>query len=272
MLERFGKLSAVTALVVVVAGNLAAAEAVQIGGTGSATGTIKEVGEAFTAASEIPVEVVTNLGSSGGIRAVADGVVDIAVSGRALKPDEIAAGLTQIVFARTPFVLVTSHRSPNGLKSVEVAKIFKSVQSTWSDGTPIRIILRPRSESDTKVLGELFPGVGAAIEAARLRPDVPVAGTDQDNADMAEAVEGSLVGATFTQIKSEKRNLRFVALDGVEPTLENFENGTYPFGKTLYLITSVNKSPKTERFLAFLQSPQGMKILRATGNIPGAVQ
>ena len=268
MRGKFEKLFGVVALVVL-AGNLAAAETVRIGGTGAATEMMKAIGEAFTAASEIPVEVIPNLGSSGGIRAAADGVVDIAVSGRALKPDEIAAGLTQIVFTRTPYVFVTSHRAPTGLKSVEIAEIFKSSQARWADGTPIRIILRPRSDSDTALLAELFPGLGAAIEAARLRPDVPVAATDQDNTEIAENIEGSLVGATFTQIKTERRKLRVVTLDGVEPTLENFETGVYPFGKTLYLITSTKKAAKRERFLAFLQSPRGRDLLRATGNLPG---
>ena len=89
-------------------------------------------------------------------------------------------------------MLATSHPNPDGLALADIANAFRSERATWSDGSPIRVILRPRSESDTALIGELFPGVASAIATARLRPDIPVAATDQDNADMAEQTPGSL--------------------------------------------------------------------------------
>jgi phosphate transport system substrate-binding protein len=270
MLNCFKKLPVSLALAIVIStGGLASADVLRIGGTGSATEMLKYVGAAFTAASGIPIEVIIGLGSSGGIRATADGVLNFSVSGRPLKPDEIATGLTQIATTRTPYVLVTSRPNAQGLKSAEIAEIFKSGRATWADSTPIRILLRPRSESDTALMGELFPGLAAAIEAARLRTDVPLAATDQDNAELAERVEGSLTGTTFTQFKMEKRRLHLIEIDGVKPTLENFENGTYRYGKILYFVCPTNENAMVARFIAFLQSPQGQSALRETGNLPG---
>ena len=82
---------------------------------------------------------------------------------------------------------------------------------------------------------------------------------------MAEKIPGSLVGATLTQVRMEKRHLRFVPIDGVAPSLESFQSGTYPFGKTLYVVLGAKKSPASERFLAFLRSPKGVAALRETG-------
>jgi len=249
-------------------GNSAAAETLRIGGTGAAAQMMRHIGAIFADRSEIKIEFIPGLGSSGGIRAVADGVLDIAISGRALKPDEATSGLTAIAAMRTPFVFATSHRNPGGLKASELAELFRSAKAKWPDGAPLRLILRPKSESDTALLGELFPGLGDAIAVARLRPDVPIAATDQDNTDLAQSVEGSLVGATFTQIKMEKTALRMIAIDGVEPNLENFEKGAYPYGKTLYIILRVKKSAAAERFVAFLQSPQGQAASRDSGALP----
>ena len=130
--------------------------------------------------------------------------------------------------------------------------------------------MRPKSDSDTTVLGNMFPGMAAAIEDARQRPDVPIAATDQDNADMAERIPGSLTGSTLSQVKMERRSLRFVAIDGVEPSLDNLESGAYPFAKPIYFVLPANKSPLAERFIAFLGSPVGRAALRATGNLPVA--
>lgn len=248
--------------------DLASADVLRMGGTGAAIEMLKHMGAAFAAETGIKIEVVPSLGSSGGIHATAGGVLDIGVSGRHLKPDEARKGLTEIAAARTPFGVVTSNRNPSGMGSAEVAEAFKSDQAAWADGRPIRVILRPRGDSDTTLLGELFPGMSAALEAARRRPDVPMAATDQDNANLAEEVEGSFTGAAFTQIKMERRKkLRFVALDGVEPTLENFENGTYRYGKTFYFVFTEAKKPMVDRFLAFLRSPQGRVALRQTGTL-----
>jgi phosphate transport system substrate-binding protein len=107
--------------------------------------------------------------------------------------------------------------------------------------------------------------MGAAIAKVRARPDLSVAATDQDNADMAETLAGSLVGFTLVQLLTEKRNLRFVAIDGVEPSLQDYEKGVYPFGKKLYLVIGAKQNPAVARFVAFLRSPKGVAALREAG-------
>jgi phosphate transport system substrate-binding protein len=163
--------------------------------------------------------------------------------------------------------LVTSHPQPNGLRSSEIADIFKALKPTWKDGSLIRIILRPRSDSDTEVLGGMFPGMASVLELARRRSDIPVAATDQDNADLAERIAGSLSGSTFTQIVMERRALRSVPIDGTEPSVENLEGGSYPYAKKLDFILSPKKTSSAEAFTAFLRSPAGQAALRSTGNI-----
>lgn len=245
----------------------AAAETLRTGGVGAATKLLPQL---FAAYGKDELEVIPSLGTSGGLRALADGLLDVGVSGRTLTPAELALGMTQVLAFRTPYGLITSHANPVNLKSTEIAAIFKSPRSVWPDETPIRIILRPRSDSDTAVLGGMFPGMTEAIEAARQRREVPLAATDQDNAELAERMPGSLAGATFTQVKVEERHVRFVSIDGIEPTLENLERGAYPFAKTLYFVLPAKKNPAAERFIGFLRSPAGAAALRAAGNIPVA--
>ena len=233
-----------------------------VGGTGSATELLRRLGDAFSKHGEARTDVVPSLGSSGGIRAVADGVLDLAVSGRPLKPAEVKQGMTVPLVLRTLFIFATSHPRPNALKSSDLSKVYASLNPAWTDGTPIRIVIRPPSDSDTDLMAQLFPGLGAAVEGARKRPDVPVAATDQDNLDVAEQLPGSLVGSTLTQITLETRRLRAIAIDGVDPTLDNFERGTYQYGKSLYFIVPAKPTPIAERFIVFLRSAEGQALLR----------
>jgi phosphate transport system substrate-binding protein len=251
------------------AGNAAAGEPLRMGGTGTSLGLLHQVGGEFSAGSKITIEIVPSLGSTGAIRALVDGKLDIAVSARPLKPTESAEGLSQVMVLRTAYVLATSHRNPTGLKTEDLPKIFAADEPTWADGTPIRIILRPRSESDTTLLGELFAGMDAAIEVARRRAEIPTAATDQDNADMAERIPGSLIGTAATQLKTEHRNLTVIPLNGVAPTLANFESRAYPFAKKLYFILRTAGDADARRFIDFLRSPPGEKALRETETLPG---
>ena len=219
------------------AGPVAAGD-LRIGGTGAVTDVLRALAPDFTAQTGIALVVIPSLGSSGANNAVADGQLGLAVSGRDLRDKEKARGLQVVGVLRTPYGLVTSRPGPDGLASADIVGLYKSARPLWPDGMPMLIVLRPADDSDNEVLAALFPGMAEALAQLRKRRDLSVAATDQDNADMAERMAGSLVGATLTQIRAEKRNLRFVALDGVMPSLEAYLDGSYPHGKLLYLVAS----------------------------------
>lgn len=243
----------------------ASAEALRIGGTGAATEMLRQIAPSFEAASGITLQIVPSLGTSGGNAAVADGVLDVSIAGRDLKNAEAAKGLVVAARLRTPFGLVTSRHGTDNFFSTEIAELYRSARPLWPDGTPIRIILRPVDESDNGVLAALFPGMLDALKQARTRNDLSVVATDQDNAEMAERVSGSLVGASYTQMTTEKRNLRFVSIDGVLPSLASYENGSYPYGKTLYLVVPTTIAPEAAAFVSFISTEEGEDLLRQAG-------
>jgi phosphate transport system substrate-binding protein len=245
----------------------ACAELLRMGGNGAVTAMLPVVFAAFVRGEESDLDVIPGLGHGGGMRAAAEGLLDIAVASRPLDARELGLGLTSVLAFRSPYGLVTSHPGADGFKSSEIASLFKSAKARWPDGSPLRIILRPKAVTDSLVLGGLFPNMMAAIEQARRRSDVPIAATDQDVAQLAEQVAGSLAAATFTQIMLERRNLRFVPIDGVEPSLENLERGSYPYQRILSFVLPAKRSPVAERFVAFLRSAEGKAALRASGNI-----
>ena len=243
------------------------AETLRLGGTGGAMPMAKRLSAAYADQGGATMEIVLDLGSSGAIRAAADGVIDLAISSRPLKPEEAARGLKESPFARTPLVLVTSHRSPVGVKSADLPGIFASDSPKWPDGAPLRVVLRPKSETDTALFVAQFPGMAEALDTARLRPEIPVATTDQENAEAAETLAGSLAHSGLSQIVTESRDVRLIAIDGVEPTLDNFEKGAYPYGKRYYLVYAEKTSAAAQGLLDFLKTEAGRTVLRETGSL-----
>ena len=248
---------------------LPVSQTLHVGGTGAVTVLLGQIGPAFTADTGIVLNVIPGLGTSGAIRAVGDGKLGLAFSGRPLREQEVAKGLKAVASWRTPFGFVTSRRGPDNFDKAGISAIYRADRPLWPDGTPILIHLRPSDESDNTVLAESFPGMGDALQGLRKRPDLSIAATDQDNGEMAERVKGSLTAATLTQIVSEKRKLSFVSIDGVAVTLENYENGSYPFAKSLYVIAPAAVSPEAQAFIAFLTKPAGEALLRQAGMIAG---
>ncbi len=243
----------------------AGATQLKLGGTGSALGTMKVLAAAYRQAHPgTEILIVPALGSGGGIKAVAVGVLDIGLSARALKPAEIAQNLTQAELARTPFVFASMKSHPDFSLS-QIVRIFDGTLSRWPDGSPLRLILRPESDSDTPLLRTLSPGMNRALGAAQARPGLYTAPTDHDMADALEKVSGSIGSTTLALIVSEQRRLNPIPLDKVAPSVATLASGAYPYSKPLYLVTAPGVSAAARDFIAFLNSPQGAEILARNG-------
>ncbi len=251
------------------AGSLAAT--LKIGGTGAALGTMRILADEFVRRNpDISVVIPDSLGSGGGIKAVLAGALDIALSSRRLKSKEHNAGAKSTRYATTPFVLVTPVSPSNpapGLTSEELIKAFSGEPIHWSDGTPIRIILRNEKDSSTRILISAFEGMDAALVKARAIPGIPIAHTEQDNMTLAETLPGAMTIGSLTVILAENRSLTPISIDGVRPTLENLADGTYPISKSLYLVTNPKVNQVALDFIRFVQSNEGASILRTTGNL-----
>lgn len=243
----------------------AVADTLRVGGTGGVLGLVAELGHDFASEPGPRVEVVPSLGTGGGLRALSDGVLHLAVAGRALTAQEQAAGLRVVMTLSTLYVLATSMRDPPSIAVGDVAHVFADPKAVWPDGTAIRVVLRPIEESDYLVLYRLFPATEAAVAALRHRDDVPVAATDQDNQEIAAQLPGSLIGTTLTQILSEHSGLRMVPVDGVAPGVASLLDGSYRFRKVLYFVVGPHSGPAVERFIGFIRSDQEQGRLSLLG-------
>jgi phosphate transport system substrate-binding protein len=241
------------------------AQTMNVGGTGGALGLLREIGVAFREATGMQVVVMPSLGTQGGVRALADGKIDIAVIARELTEAERARGLRHVLVIRTPYGFATSLPNPPSLAAEVIASYLREPRMKWPDGTPVRAVLRPPSESDYLHMFAAFPGTDSAIAALREREDIPVAASDQENLDLAESIPGSLVGTTLAQVVTERRSLQFIPVNGIRPSVEAFEAGVYPRVKPLFFVTRAAGPGATDTFMAFLASEEGQVILRRSG-------
>jgi phosphate transport system substrate-binding protein len=249
----------------------ARADSIKIGGTGTWLGTMKLMVQEFNKSR--PGEnltVLPSLGSSGAIRAVVDGAIDVGVSARPLTQQEQSQGASAVARAKTPFVFATSANTKvTGLTLPELVKIYGGEVTRWSDGELIRLVVRPEADADTALLRKISADMSGAMNATLARKGLRMADTDQDNAQALEKLPGSLGTTTLAQVLSEDRaaRLKVLTVDGVAPSVTSLANARYPYSKTLYLITSRNAKPATLAFVAFVRSGAGQAVLERSGSL-----
>lgn len=246
------------------------AQAVRIGGSGADLGTMQLLIEEFRKShSAVQFAPLAALGSSGGIKAVAAGALDIGAVSRPLRDSERSQGLREIDYARSVWVLAVHKSNPvAGLSLAELADLYAGRRDSWPDAKRVRLVLRPADDSDTLLLKRLSPAMAAAIDAAMSRRGMSVAPTDRDAADSIERTSGALGPSTLALILSEGRALKGLALDGAAPSAPALERGEYPYYKALYVVTSPRTPPPAvQQFLDFLRTPPAQAILKRTGHV-----
>jgi phosphate transport system substrate-binding protein len=251
----------------------AGGDLLRISGTGTALGTMQQLAIAFERAHPgYAVKLMPNVGSSGAIRAVADGALEIGISGRELEPAEKTRGLVTMTYARTPFVLAVGPRvSATSITAAELARIYRGETITWPDGERIRLVMRPRYDADTVTIRSISPELDAAMELALRREGLVVATTNQDCDETLARTPGSIGPSSLTQLLSEQNGLRALHWNGTAPTLENLASGAYPLAKPLLLVVRATPDRAVRRFVAFLATAEARRILEQTGNLPVAL-
>ncbi len=246
-----------------------AEEVLTIGGVGSALGTMKMISDAFEMSHQgIKIRVVPSLGSTGGIKAVLSGTVDIGLSGRPLKDEESRQGAVETEYAMTPFVFVTNRKNAiSGLSTKDLVEIYEGQRQSWPDGMPIRLVLRPATDADTAILEKISPEMNHAVKKALSRQGMIMAVTNQESDIAVEKTRGSLGASTLTQVITEGRSLKILALNGVSPSTEKLVQGKYPLFKRFFIVTKQKPSTNVRKFLDFVKSGKGRKLLKRTGNV-----
>jgi len=248
-----------------------AGETIRVSGTGAAIGGMKLLGEAFGKKHPgIKVEVISSLGSTGGIKAVAAGKLDIAISARRVKEVENVPGLVEKPYATSFYIFATSSSNPtNGLSLPEIRDIYAGKKTTWPDGRKIFLVLRPAADAFTGFLEKLSPEMKDAVESSKKRPGMFIGITDQEAADQIERIPGSFGVTSYSLVASEKRDIKPLAVDGIPPVGKDGINEKYPYFMTLSLVHVKDRTTAAiGDFIQYIASKEGEKILRRNGHLP----
>jgi phosphate transport system substrate-binding protein len=198
------------------------------------------------------------LGTGGGIRALNDGRIDLAMSGRPLKAGENGRS---IAWLHTPLVLATQGGVlAKGLDEQTIADIYAGRRTQWDNGKPVRLILRGAEETELKILRFWSKEVDVAVGMALKRTDLPVGENDLEALALLARINGSIGTTTLGLLRANGEQIKPLPLNGVSPSLENLNKKNYPLVREYFLVVPASSKPAATAFLDFLQSPAALKL------------
>lgn len=240
-------------------------------GTGSGLAVTRRLAQAFGRHHPgITITVPSSIGSTGGIRAVADGAITVALISRPVREPEKVLGLTVVPFARTA-VAIAVHPSvvDDDITFGDFVKIYEGKKTRWRDGHEIIVLTRQPDDAVTQELSQKVPGFeGAHAESQKARRWTMLF-TDQDMNGTLAKTPFAIGFAALGTVTAERLAVKALSLNGVRPTYENVKSGRYPLHLTLSFAFAPPRLPEAARvFLDFVRSTKSHEILRAEGFVP----
>ena len=243
---------------------------IRVVGSGAMTPLASRLARAWQTQSANPKVVVEpSVGSSGGIRATLDGAVDIGMIARPLSSAEAHLGLLPIPVALDAVVLAAHQDLPvDNLSSAELESLFSGASSQLSDGSPVTVLLRDRSDSAHSAFEKQVPSLRSlredAFESHRFRV---VFHDDAMGATLA-ASPGAIGVFSLGAVVSWKLPLKVPAIDGVNPSLEHMRDGSWRATRELAFVVRSDNRARYSSFFAFLASEEALAVIRASGYLP----
>ena len=67
-------------------------------------------------------------------------------------------------------------------------------------------------------------------------------------------------------------HVKLLSINGVAPTIENIENGTYPLASDFYAVTRSDADSNTLKLLEWITGPQGQSLVAKVGYTPESTE
>ncbi len=219
---------------------------------------------------DVTFEFMQGLHTSGGVKGVASGSLDIGAVSRELTPQEKAYGLTYTALSDDGLaVAVHPSVTVRGLTGAQVKDIYRGRYENWKQlggpDLPIAILDRNEEESAKIIFRKHVLGEDTTV--------TPRAGDMSFESDMIRGVQdtpGAIGYFSLGYGVSEASTVRsrFLELDGVQPTVENIVGGRYLMTRPLAVVTEKSAPEAVRVFLAWATSEEAKQLMRAKGYAP----
>jgi len=206
-------------------------------------------------------------GSGIGIKSTMNNSVDIGNSSREIKEmeaksiEESQHDFSSTAIARDAITIITHNATKvKNLTKEQLRDIYLGEISNWKEvgGSDRQIIVISRDVSSGSY--ETFSTV--IMDNSKMKTDCMILASNNSISKVVSYTPGAIgyVGIGFV---TEKNNI--VSLDTIYPSFENISNNSYLLSRKLYILTNQQNSAAVNKFIKFILSDEGQKIILKQG-------
>ena len=237
-------------------------KSVSTDGSTSMEKVIGALGESFTNKNPDITFTYNPTGSGSGITAVQDGLCDIGLSSRALKESEKEKGLVETVLAYDGIAMIVNPENKvSDLTLDQIADIYTGVITNWKEvgGEDGEIVLIGREAGSGTRDG--FESITGTKEACKYRQELTSTG------DVITTVSQNPNAIGYASLSAVKDSIKVLSVDGVSPSEETIQNGSYAVQRPFMLITKdgVELKPAPQAFFDYITSSEVRDIISKAG-------
>ncbi len=201
-------------------------------------------------------------GSSAGIQACINKTVDIGMSSRDLKGDELA--LKQTVICHDGIAVVVHRRNPTKDINLEkIREIYSGKIKNWKElgwiNRNIDCVTREEGSGTRGAFEELVMGKSSIHDSIMVQ---------DSNGSVKEVVATDPYAIGYISLGVVDSKVRALSVGGVEPTTKNILVKKYHIVRPFLYLTSGEPDKNARLFIDFVLSKEGQGILKKEGLIP----
>ncbi len=263
-------LIAVSALSLTLSGILYAKKSITISGSTTVLPIAQKVAEVFMDQNPGINITVRGGGSGVGVAALINGTIDIADSSRAMKGKEITTarqkGINPVAnkVALDGIAIVVNKNNPiDKITLKQVMDIFTGKRANWNELGGPNLAIVPISRDVASGTFEVFKE--KALKGAKLSGEAQMLASNKAIASAVTETPGAIGYIGIAYITSE---MKVIPLDGIMPSAQTVRNGSYELARPLYMYTDGKPKGDVKKFIDFLLSNEGQKLVEEVGYIP----
>ena len=192
-----------------------------------------------------------------------EGLVDVALLGRALRPEE---GLRGVEIGRDGLAFIVHPSNPMPAPDErQLVALLTRAYTDWNEvgGTSGRVVVVGVADGRalrTSLLSRF------QLESSRVPLDQPL----YHNAQVIDTVAHNPQALGYVSLASvaQSKGVRLLSPGGVGATIENVRSGRYPYARPLVLASRVQTNELATAFIEFAQSSEVHDLIERHGFVP----
>ena len=239
------------------------AETVTVNGSTTVLPAMQLTAEGFMKANPNITVTISGTGSGNGIKALRDGMTDVAMASRDMKDKEVKDfadhNIKTVRYTVAHDAIIPVVNPNNAVKGLTMAQL----KDIFAGKTPIVVVGRDSSSGTFECFQELVMG------KTRVSPRALI---QASNGGVVQAIAQNPNAIGYIGVGYMDKQTHPLTMNNVKPGIESAKDKTWPIARDLYLFTADNVKAEAKKLIDFMLSAEGQKDVEKAGFVPVAAK